>query len=204
METQWTITELAETATAALGDAPVRVNGRVRDVPNTRLIRWYTTIGLMDPPSGRRGRTALYGRRHLLQLVAIKRRQSAGRTIAQIQTELIGATDATLNEIARLPDEPGEGVGVGVDSGRGRFWAQPAAIADTGAPPAGGRPSVVAGVRLAPGVTLVLDAVALTEADLDAIGAAAGTLLGELHRRGLIPVSSHDPAPPTEPNGSRP
>lgn len=28
-----------------------RANGRVREVPNERLIRWYTTIGLLDPRS---------------------------------------------------------------------------------------------------------------------------------------------------------
>src|SRR5690242_15059785 len=53
----------------------VRANGRVRDVPNERLIRWYGTVGLVDPPLSRRGRVARYGRRHLLQLIAVKRRQ---------------------------------------------------------------------------------------------------------------------------------
>src|SRR5580704_8169548 len=69
---------LAETATSAGVRAPsgrVRANGRVRDVPNERLVRWYVTVGLVDPPLSRRGRVARYGRRHLLQLVAVKRRQ---------------------------------------------------------------------------------------------------------------------------------
>ncbi|WP_396025404.1 MerR family transcriptional regulator [Actinomadura sp. 9N215] len=78
----------------------------MRDLPNERLIRWYTTIGLIDPPLGRRGRTALYGPRHLLQLVAVKRRQAAGRSIAEIQIELAAATDATLERIASLPTRP--------------------------------------------------------------------------------------------------
>src|SRR5690606_40309537 len=72
----WTIGELAEHAARLLGPDG-QVSGRVRPVPNERLIRWYTTIGLLDPPIARRGRVALYGRRHLLQLVAIKRRQAA-------------------------------------------------------------------------------------------------------------------------------
>ncbi|WP_243723277.1 MerR family transcriptional regulator [Actinomadura sp. 7K507] len=104
MEGTWTISELAERAAAALAaDGSAQVSGRVRDLPNERLIRWYTTIGLVDPPLGRRGRTALYGPRHLLQLVAVKRRQATGRSIAEIQLELAAATDATLEQVAALP-----------------------------------------------------------------------------------------------------
>ncbi|MFI0448792.1 MerR family transcriptional regulator [Actinomadura sp. 6N118] len=145
MESIWTITELADRAVAALAadDSP-RANGRVRDLPNERLIRWYTTIGLVDPPLGRRGRTALYGRRHLLQLVAIKRRQAAGRSIAEIQTELTGAPDAALQQIARLStllDEPsGEPLDEPVPAApapqRGRFWTTPPSGAGTPDAPA--------------------------------------------------------------------
>ncbi|WP_259400562.1 helix-turn-helix domain-containing protein [Microbispora sp. H13382] len=116
MSDTWTIGELAERAAAMLGAVPrvngqepradgpeqPRGNGRVREVPNERLIRWYTTIGLLDPPLGRRGRVALYGRRHLLQLVAVKRRQADGLSIAAIQAELTGATDAMLQRVAGL------------------------------------------------------------------------------------------------------
>ncbi|WP_061299063.1 helix-turn-helix domain-containing protein [Herbidospora cretacea] len=107
MDETWTIAELAERATTALaGLAPA--NGRVRDVPNERLIRYYTTIGLLDPPLARRGRIALYGRRHLLQLVAVKRRQAEGVSIAAIQGELVGATNTRLAELAgaTLPTTP--------------------------------------------------------------------------------------------------
>ncbi|MEU4224648.1 MerR family transcriptional regulator [Nonomuraea sp. NPDC026600] len=101
MSDTWTIRELAEHAADALRAHAQPLNGRVRDVPGERLIRWYTTIGLVDPPLTRRGRIAQYGRRHLLQLVAIKRLQAAGRSIAEIQTALTGATDSTLEQTAR-------------------------------------------------------------------------------------------------------
>ncbi|MEW9548753.1 MerR family transcriptional regulator [Nonomuraea sp. NPDC050783] len=107
MSETWTIGELAEHAARALreGAAPAGgpPNGRVRDVPGERLIRWYTTIGLLDPPLARRGRVARYGRRHLLQLVAVKRLQAAGLSIADIQAALAGATDRTLEETAAVP-----------------------------------------------------------------------------------------------------
>src|SRR6266496_2969679 len=56
------------------------------------------------PNGGIRDRTALYGRRHLLQLVALKRRQAEGRTLAEIQAELAGATDEALAGVARVPE----------------------------------------------------------------------------------------------------
>ncbi|GAA4132123.1 MerR family transcriptional regulator [Actinomadura keratinilytica] len=314
----WTISELAERAVAALsaGD-PLQVSGRVRDLPNERLIRWYTTIGLVDPPLGRRGRTALYGPRHLLQIVAVKRRQAAGRTIAEIQLELAGATDDTLREIAQLPDAPTGSETAEAAHPRSRFWAtRPAApgtpadvswradirhtpeagtqpsppspppAAATGrrthvatsaatgddrddAPPGTGAPphpnitrprrraapagasgasqpaassldvptlvpaghgspqdrpaaaasepsgnasplsdtspspgghehaSLVQGVRLAPGLTVLLDAPTLSRDDLAAIADAARPLLDELRRRGLLaPLDTH-----TDPSG---
>jgi DNA-binding transcriptional MerR regulator len=101
----WTLDELVERARAALAaeysGAP---NGRVRDLPDRRSIRWYAQTGLVDRPAGMRGRTALYGPRHLLQLVALKRRQAGGLSLAQIQAELTGATDAELAAIARVPE----------------------------------------------------------------------------------------------------
>ncbi|MEV4750991.1 MerR family transcriptional regulator [Streptosporangium sp. NPDC049248] len=123
---EWTIGELAERASAALTPT-ARLNGRVRDVPNERLIRWYATIGLLDPPLARRGRVALYGRRHLLQLIAVKRRQADGRTIAEIQAELTGATDQTLESIARIPERSPEHPAETVSprAARPRFWAEP-------------------------------------------------------------------------------
>ena len=120
MDESWTIAELAELAQPpAAGDqqghGPARASGRVRDVPNERLIRWYVTVGLVDPPLSRRGRVAWYGPRHLLQLVAIKRRQAEGRSLAEIQAELAGATNPSLAAVARVPEAVlATGTGAGV------------------------------------------------------------------------------------------
>src|SRR5436853_6482978 len=103
----WTLDELVLRVADVLAGAayPGAPNGRVRDVPDRRAVRWYTTIGLVDRPAAMRGRTALYGPRHLLQLVAVKRRQAQGRSLAEIQAELTGATDATLRRVADVPSE---------------------------------------------------------------------------------------------------
>ena len=102
----WTLDELVRRVAAALaGPAyPGAPNGRVRGLPDRRAVRWYTTTGLVDKPA-MQGRTALYGTRHLLQIVAVKRRQAQGHSLADIQAELAGATDDTLRRVAAVPDD---------------------------------------------------------------------------------------------------
>ncbi len=100
-EPRWTLDELAERVDAALAVGYAgQSSGRVRAVPDRRAIRWYTTIGLIDRPVAHRGRTALYGPRHLLQLVAVKRLQAKGLPLVAIQQELAGATDTQLARVA--------------------------------------------------------------------------------------------------------
>ena len=105
-EASWTLDELVRRVAAGLaGPAyPGAPNGRVRELPDRRVVRWYTTTGLVDRPA-MQGRTALYDTRHLRQIVAVKRRQAEGRSLAEIQAELAGATDRTLRRVAAVPDE---------------------------------------------------------------------------------------------------
>jgi MerR HTH family regulatory protein len=132
-ESRWTLDELAGRVGAALAvDYPGQPSGRVRDLPDRRAIRWYTTIGLVDRPVAHRGRTALYGPRHLLQLVAVKRLQARGLPLVAIQQELAGATDAQLARVARLPGAtpgPSAATAAAADGGTpsSRVPARPAA-----------------------------------------------------------------------------
>jgi hypothetical protein len=103
-----------------------------------------------------RGRTALYGRRHLLQLVAIKRLQAAGRTLAEVQEELAAASDERLERVADLPAAATAPAGAAAPrppvpasppataTGRRGFWAAGVAAADGPAAPTGppGAPEV--------------------------------------------------------------
>jgi len=104
---RWTLDELSERVEAALAvvDYVPAESARIRAVPDRRTIRYYTTLGLLDRPAAMRGRTALYARRHLLQLVAIKRLQAEGLTLARIQERLAGLDDASLERLAQLPQE---------------------------------------------------------------------------------------------------
>jgi DNA-binding transcriptional MerR regulator len=185
--TGWTIDELAQRAAEALAGDGVRApNGRVTAVPDRRLIRWYATIGLLDRPLRARGRTARYGPRHLLQLVAVKRRQAEGRTLAEIQAELAGATDATLRAAAGA-DFSGSWSPVAAgtatdDQDRAGFWRE---LPVRSAPP-------VSPVPLHAAATLVLYA-SPTPDDLAAIRTAARPLLDLLADRGLLPEPPPDP-----------
>src|SRR4029453_4373419 len=106
-EPRWTLDELAERVDTALAvDYPGPPSGRVRAVPDRRAIRWSTTIGLIDRPVAHRGRTALYGPRHLLQLVAVKRLQARGLPLVDIQRELAGATDTQPPQVPPPPARP--------------------------------------------------------------------------------------------------
>lgn len=186
-----TIRELASAAAATVAAADMRApSRRVTDLPDERTIRWYATIGLLDRPSGSRGRTALYTERHLLQLVAIKRRQAQGHTLAEIQEELVGASERTLRRIAALPAElesldapdrahvaPPRAASGAPDSPAPRtFWHEP---------PAAPRPApLLTGLELGGGVVLMLPE-RPTPSDIDDIRAAAGPLLDLLADRRL-------------------
>src|ERR1700719_3749146 len=124
-EPLWTIGELGAMVALALSvDYSGQANGRVRDVPDRRTIRYYTTLGLIDRPAEMRGRTAFYGVRHLLQLVAIKRLQTHGLSLADIQPRLVGRTTSALRLVARLPaDFEPVADAKPQAAGRDRFWS---------------------------------------------------------------------------------
>ena len=100
---EWRFEELA-----ALAAELVNVEGsskRIRWSPKPRTIRYYTTIGLLDSPLYLDGRVAYYGRKHLAQIVAIKKLQARGMSLAQVQTQLAGLPDMKLFELANLPQK---------------------------------------------------------------------------------------------------
>ena len=199
VDESWTLSELVAKAETSIATLPEPKNGQVRAVPDERTVRYYGTIGLLDRPAAMRGRTALYGRRHLAQVVAIKRLQGAGRSLAEIQQLWPTLDDATLARmtgvhVAATDAVPGRAT-------RRDFWkrdVEPGPIQLTpGKPvvglvvPATGGPIAPTELRveLAPNVSLVIalpeDAVSISSADVRAFRAAAAALVAELARRGL-------------------
>src|SRR5215813_7840984 len=92
----WTLPELVAEVAARIAALPAPKNGQVRAVPDERTVRYYVTLGLLDRPSAMRGRTALYGPRHAAQVVAIKRLQTMGRSLSEIQALWPTLDDPTL------------------------------------------------------------------------------------------------------------
>jgi DNA-binding transcriptional MerR regulator len=178
----WTLDELCDRAAQALAvDYAGQASGRIRDLPDRRTVRFYTTHGLVDRPASYRGRTALYGARHLLQVVAIKRLQTTGLTLAEVQARLLGRTDADLEKIARLSEETETAA---TDNA---FWKrEPAPPSPPLTADAEAAVSLLA-VPLADGATLLLHAARTADPhDVEALRTAAAPLLRLLRQRRLI------------------
>ena len=173
---------------------PAPRNGQVRAIPDDRTVRYYATIGLLDRPSAMRGRTALYSRKHVAQVVAIKRLQAMGRSLSEIQALWPTLDDGTLARMSGVelpaPTKP---------PARAEFWKReprPSAAADVNAAEgaadaadADDAAAVELRVELAPNVILSLsvadERVAISPADVRALRAAAAPLLAELASRRL-------------------
>ena len=73
-------------------------DARVSAAPDARTVRYYTTLGLLDRPAIV-GRQARYGKRHSLQLLAIKALQAFDLPLAEIQRRLYARSDAELEAL---------------------------------------------------------------------------------------------------------
>jgi len=125
---QWTLAELVSEVATRIAALPAPKNGQIRAVPDDRTVRYYATLGLLDRPDVMRGRTAIYGRKHLAQIVAIKRMQTMGRSLAEIQALWPTMDDQTLGRMAgvALP------ITVGRAPARQEFWKrEPARVGST-------------------------------------------------------------------------
>ena len=204
-EGRYTIAELADASAAALDALGVAArNGQVRDRPDVRTIRYYGTLGLIDPPSEMTGRTARYGGRPLLQILAVKAVQARGDSLADAQRTLVGASDEELRSAvgpglpaalaAVPPPPPAAPPGSDTRPAAGHpFWRTPPAPAAATVPPAkpsaGGAamPRPLVAVPLDAGVTLLIEGSAAGVIDTAALRAAAGPLLAYLTEAGLLP-----------------
>jgi DNA-binding transcriptional MerR regulator len=187
----WTLQELVEECATRIRALPAPTNGQVRAVPDERTVRYYATLGLLDRPTAMRGRTALYGTRHLAQVVAIKRLQTMGRSLAEIQTLWPTLDDTTLSRMSGV-NVAGTTATPSRASTRDEFWKR-APIESPGSAPlslADADPAVSISIEIAPHVSITIpmpSGRSLSHADVRALRAAAAPLVTELAKRQLTP-----------------
>lgn len=173
MAAAWTLDELIAEAASLLGGVAQGSN-RVRDVPDQRTVRYYTTLGLVDGPSEFRGKVGLYGERQLRQVLAIKRLQAQGETLAAIQARLLGMSTARLRAIGETAEGARETDDVET--------ARPSAASTKPS-----QPAAMQGVSVSDSVIVMLQAKrALTREDVEAIEAASAPLIRLLRARHLV------------------
>jgi DNA-binding transcriptional MerR regulator len=138
-------------------------DGRVAAAPDARGVRYYQGIGVLDRPLRYDGRRAVYGFRHLLQCLAVKRLQQEGHPLQLIQQSLAGRPTAALEQALGT-------MLAGGGTGRGREPQAPAAEPV----------AALIAARLAPGVTITVDSSVVAEPD--ALIALIAATLAKLHK----------------------
>jgi len=167
-DAELTLEDLVAAAARLLRRLDVRPgDGRIAQAPDARGIRYYQTVGVLDRPLRYDGRRAIYGFRHLLQLLAVKRLQQEGHPLHLIQQSLAGRPTAALEQAlgAMLA-----GLGQGPQRQQTQGHAPQAE-----APEAEVAPAPLIAARLAPGVTITIDPALVS--DPDALIARATAIL---------------------------
>lgn len=96
---EWTLPQLIEQATQLLLTAKLTVSDeRVSLTPDARTVRYYQSLGILARPIRYQGRSAIYGYRSLLQLVAVKLLQAQGHSLAQVQSSIAAASVSELEQ----------------------------------------------------------------------------------------------------------
>jgi len=199
MAMQWRLDELVQRSRYLLALLPSGEGGsrRVRWQPDARLVRYYTTLGLLDRPVELRGRTAYYHDRHLLQLLAIKTLQALGLSLQTVQTKLAGMPDAELAQQIGLPPDWAEQLAatgaapmvsriaepVPTLSNPARFWEHaPAESTPVGSlAPAPALPiTELLAMTLTPGVQLLIDRRRYPQLDVNDLRDASRALCDRL------------------------
>lgn len=94
------VAELAVEAAKILADSGLaQARATVSDVPDERTIRYYLAEGLVAPAEDKQGTASVFGYRHLLQLLVVKKLQSEHLPIRKIR-ELVERRE--VRELERL------------------------------------------------------------------------------------------------------
>jgi hypothetical protein len=179
----WGLQDLAALAAAILeASGVVPLSGAAQARPSVRTLRFYVSRHLIDGPEGR-GTAAVYGYRHLLQVLAIKLRQMEGMTLDAIVAEGRTQTgDAVERRVASTlgPALPPPELLGWTSSARGRSGRMTARMAGSTGPDSA--PGTLRRIPVVPGIELLVSASHPVLRRADAEGALADALRATLVR----------------------
>jgi DNA-binding transcriptional MerR regulator len=91
---------LADEAAKILADSGLaQGRGTVTEVPDERTVRYYLTEGLVSPAEDKRGTASVFGYRHLLQLLVVKKLQAEHLPIRKIRDLVDGRSERELERL---------------------------------------------------------------------------------------------------------
>jgi DNA-binding transcriptional MerR regulator len=92
--------ELAGEAAKILAESGLaQERGTVSELPDERTIRYYLTEGLVSPAEEKQGTASVFGYRHLLELLVVKKLQSEHLPIRKIRDLVDGRTERELERL---------------------------------------------------------------------------------------------------------
>jgi DNA-binding transcriptional MerR regulator len=100
----------------------IPANGQAADEITERNIRYYRTLGLLDPPIGNYAKT--FTEKHRLQLMAIRLYQAQGFPLRKIRDELYGQSQKDLATLAKQAARRGKHAVGGVTPFRPAFASE--------------------------------------------------------------------------------
>lgn len=104
------VAELAQEAARILAESGVaQARGTVTELPDERMVRYYLTEGLIPPADEKQGTASVFGFRHLLQLLAVKKLQAEHLPIRAIREVVTGKTERQLEKLLGAEQERGAG-----------------------------------------------------------------------------------------------
>jgi DNA-binding transcriptional MerR regulator len=94
------VAELAQEAARVLAQAAyTQERGTVSEVPDERTVRYYLSEGLLPPAADKQGTASVFGYRHLLQLLVVKKLQAEHLPIRVIREMVTGRNERQLERL---------------------------------------------------------------------------------------------------------
>ena len=107
MSSEFTLEELARAVQEWCEEHRIiPANGQAAEEITERNIRYYRTLGLLDPPMGNYTKT--FGNKHRLQLIAIRLYQAQGLPLRKIRDELYGKSLEDLMDLEKQVSKQGK------------------------------------------------------------------------------------------------